>query len=79
MRPTVVLVSGRECVLGQKRPGDEAFRQAAVAASVSGLEVITWTDKGLTYALASDLAVTGSKSCMVCHGSAAERRKFEGL
>lgn len=47
--------------------------------SVAGLKVITWTDKGLTYALASDLAVTGNRSCMVCHGSAAERGKFEGI
>ncbi|HET7292915.1 MAG TPA: zf-HC2 domain-containing protein [Vicinamibacteria bacterium] len=47
--------------------------------SVSGLKVITWSDKGLTYALVSDLAVTGSRSCIVCHGSDEERRKIEGL
>lgn len=47
--------------------------------SVAGLKVITWSDKGLTYALVSDLAVTGSRSCIVCHGSDAERRKIEGL
>lgn len=47
--------------------------------SVSGLKVITWSDKGLTYALVSDLAVTGSRSCTVCHGSEKERRKIEGL
>jgi anti-sigma factor (TIGR02949 family) len=47
--------------------------------SVAGLKVITWSDKGLTYALVSDLAVTGSRSCIVCHGTDAERRKIEGL
>lgn len=47
--------------------------------SVAGLKLITWSDKGLTYALVSDLAVTGSRSCIVCHGSDAERRKIEGL
>jgi anti-sigma factor RsiW len=47
--------------------------------SVNGLKVITWTDKGLTYALASDLSVNGSQSCTVCHGSAEERRRLEGF
>lgn len=47
--------------------------------SIAGLKVITWSDKGLTYALVSDLAVTGSRSCIVCHGSDSERRKIEGL
>jgi anti-sigma factor RsiW len=45
--------------------------------SVAGLKVITWTDKGLTYALASDVAVEGAQSCVVCHGSADERRKLD--
>jgi anti-sigma factor RsiW len=45
--------------------------------SVAGLNVITWTDKGLTYALASDVAVAGARSCMVCHGSPSERRRLE--
>jgi hypothetical protein len=47
--------------------------------SVAGLNVITWTDKGLTYALASDLEVSGERSCLVCHGSPEERRKIEGF
>ncbi len=47
--------------------------------SVAGLKVITWTDKGLTYALASDVAVGGARSCLVCHGSREERRKIEGF
>jgi anti-sigma factor RsiW len=45
--------------------------------SVSGLKVITWTDNGLTYALASDVAVEGADSCLVCHGSDQERRRLD--
>jgi anti-sigma factor (TIGR02949 family) len=47
--------------------------------SVAGLNVITWTDKGLTYALVSDLSVGGEQSCLVCHGSPSERRKIPGF
>jgi anti-sigma factor RsiW len=47
--------------------------------SVRGLKVITWTDKGLTYSLASDLSVSGAQSCAVCHGSPEERRRLEGF
>jgi len=78
-RPISLLVTSAERV----RPeGGEALVSGGLTfhmESVAGLKVITWTDKGLTYALASDLAVTGNRSCMVCHGSAEERRKFEGL
>jgi anti-sigma factor RsiW len=37
--------------------------------SVSGLKVITWSDRSLTYALVSDVAVGGARSCVVCHGT----------
>lgn len=47
--------------------------------SVAGLKVITWSDNGLTYALASDVAVSGARSCMVCHGTPTERRRIEGF
>jgi anti-sigma factor RsiW len=47
--------------------------------AVDGLKVITWTDKGLTYGLASALDVDGAESCMVCHGAPHERRKVEPL
>lgn len=47
--------------------------------SVAGLKVITWIDDGLTYALASDVAVSAARSCMVCHGAPHERGKLEGL
>lgn len=78
-RPISLLVTTADRV----RPeGGETVVQGGITfhlESVLGLKVITWTDKGLTYALASDLAVTGNRSCMVCHGSAKERRMFEGL
>jgi anti-sigma factor RsiW len=47
--------------------------------AVQGLKVITWTDKGLTYALASDLSVSNAQSCMVCHGSPKDRPLIEGF
>jgi len=47
--------------------------------SLDGLKVITWTDNGLTYALASDLEVGGARSCLVCHGSPEGRRKVAPL
>jgi hypothetical protein len=78
-RPISLLVTSAEKV----RPeGGEAVVSGGLTfhlQPVSGLKVITWSDNGLTYALASDLAATGSRSCMVCHGSAEERRRFEGL
>jgi anti-sigma factor (TIGR02949 family) len=78
-RPISLLVTSAERV---KPEGGESVVSGGLQfhlESVSGLKVITWSDKGLTYALASDLAVTGTRSCMVCHGSADERRKLEGL
>jgi anti-sigma factor RsiW len=78
-RPISLLVTSASQVLpsGGERVafGSLVFHQEAVA----GLKVITWTDKGLTYALASDLAVSGERSCMVCHGSLEERRRIEGF
>jgi anti-sigma factor RsiW len=47
--------------------------------SEKGLKLITWRDRGLSYALVSDVQVGGAKSCVVCHGASEERRKFEDL
>jgi hypothetical protein len=47
--------------------------------SEEGLRIITWRDKGLTYAQVSDLDVKGAESCAICHGGTEDRRKFEGL
>jgi anti-sigma factor RsiW len=35
--------------------------------TIHGLKVITWSDRGLTYALVSDLDERGQQSCTVCH------------
>jgi hypothetical protein len=35
--------------------------------SIQGLKVLTWSDRGLTYALVSDLDERGQQSCVVCH------------
>ena len=35
--------------------------------AIHGLKVLTWSDRGLTYALVSDLEERGQQSCIVCH------------
>ena len=47
--------------------------------SEKGLQTITWVDRGLSYALVSDLHSVGAESCVVCHGGAGEDRKFAPL
>jgi anti-sigma factor RsiW len=46
---------------------------------ISGLKVITWSDRGLTYALVSDLEERGQQSCVVCHEGTRDRDFIEGL
>jgi anti-sigma factor RsiW len=47
--------------------------------SSKGLQMITWVDRGLSYALVSDLRSVGAESCVVCHSKAGEDRKFAPL
>jgi anti-sigma factor RsiW len=47
--------------------------------SIEGLKVITWSDRGLTYALVSDLEERGQESCMVCHAGTKDRNFLEKL
>jgi anti-sigma factor RsiW len=47
--------------------------------SIDGLKVITWSDRGLTYALVSDLEERGQQSCVVCHAGTKDRDFIEGL
>jgi anti-sigma factor RsiW len=47
--------------------------------SVNGLNVLTWQDHGLTYALVSDLGERGQRSCVVCHAGEKDRGLVEGL
>ncbi len=47
--------------------------------SIDGLKVITWSDRGLTYALVSDLEERGQQSCVVCHTGTKDRDFIKGL
>jgi anti-sigma factor RsiW len=78
-RPVSLLVASANQVTPT---GGQTFRTGGIDfhfASDRGLRLITWTDRGLSYALVSDLNVTGAESCVICHGSAADRRKLEAL
>lgn len=47
--------------------------------TIQGLKVITWSDRGLTYALVSDLEERGQQSCVVCHQGTRDRDFIEPL
>jgi len=78
-KPLSLLVTASSQVMPN---GGEVVRSGSLTfhiEEVSGLQVITWDDKGLTYALASDTSVSGARSCMVCHGSLEERPRVQGF
>jgi anti-sigma factor RsiW len=47
--------------------------------AIDGLKVITWSDRGLTYALVSDLEERGQQSCFVCHQGTKDQDFIEPL
>ncbi len=47
--------------------------------SINGLKVITWSDRGLTYALVSDLEERGQQSCVVCHQGTKDQDVIDSL
>jgi anti-sigma factor RsiW len=47
--------------------------------SINGWKVLTWSDRGLTYALVSDLEERGQQSCLVCHQGVKDRDFIESL
>lgn len=47
--------------------------------NVNGFKLITWTHRGLTYALVSDLEERGQQSCLVCHAGTKDRDFIEDL
>jgi anti-sigma factor RsiW len=55
--------------------GDLKFHYNAI----DGLKVLTWSDRGLTYALVSDLEERGQQSCIVCHEGTKDRDFIEPL
>jgi anti-sigma factor RsiW len=46
---------------------------------IKDLKVISWTDRGLTYALISDLAERGQQSCIVCHSGTEDKDFIDDL
>jgi len=78
-KPISLLISSSSRIMPT---GGESYRSGELTfyfSSEQGLRIITWKDKGLTYAQVSDLDVKGAESCAICHGAEGERRKFEGL
>lgn len=47
--------------------------------SIRGFKVITWADRGLTYALVSDFEERGQQSCIICHTGSRDREMIEAL
>ncbi len=43
--------------------------------AIAGLKVLTWTHRGLTYALVSDLEERGQQSCLICHQGSEKNNK----
>ena len=78
-KPISLLISSSSRIMPS---GGESYQSGGLTfyfSSEQGLRIITWKDKGLTYAQVSDLDVKGAESCVICHGAEGERRKFEGL
>ena len=78
-KPISLLISSSSRIMPS---GGESYQSEGLSfyfSSEQGLRIITWKDKGLTYAQVSDLDVKGAESCAICHGAEGERRKFEGL
>lgn len=78
-KPISLLISSSSRVAPS---GGESYRSGGLNFSFSsedGLRIISWRDRGLTYAQVSDINVKGAESCAICHGAESERKKFEGL
>jgi hypothetical protein len=78
-KPISLLISSSSRVAPSGGENYQAGGLMFYFSSDQGLRIITWKDKGLTYAQVSDLDVKGAESCAICHGAEGEYRKFEGL
>ena len=78
-RPISLVVTSNSVVL--PCGGEEIVSQGMTIhyASVDGYKVMTWSHKGLTYALVSDLEEFGQESCIVCHAATKDRDFIESL
>jgi anti-sigma factor RsiW len=78
-KPISLLISSSSRIMPS---GGESYQSGGLSfyfTSEQGLRIITWKDKGLTYAQVSDLDVKGAESCAICHAAEGERQRFEGL
>lgn len=78
-RPISLVVTSES--VAQPAGGEEIVSQGLTFHfdSIHGFKVITWSDRGLTYALVSDLEERGQESCVVCHQGSKDRDLIERL
>jgi anti-sigma factor RsiW len=78
-RPISLVITSE--LLAQPSGGEEIASQGLKFHynAIDGLKVITWSDRGLTYALVSDLEERGQQSCIVCHQGTRDQDFIEPL
>jgi anti-sigma factor RsiW len=78
-RPISLLVTS--CTAAAPSGGEEIVSNGITFhfESIDGLKVITWSDRGLSYALVSDLEERGQASCLVCHAGTKDRNFVDAL
>ena len=78
-RPISLVITSE--LLAQPSGGEEIKSQGLMFHynAIDGLKVITWSDRGLTYALVSDLEERGQQSCYVCHQGTKDQDFIEPL
>lgn len=78
-RPISLVITSE--LLAQPSGGEEIKSQGLKFHynAIDGLKVITWSDRGLTYALVSDLDERGQQSCIVCHQGTKDQDFIEPL
>lgn len=79
MRPISLVVTSEAAA--QPSGGEEIVSKGLTFHydSIQGLKVITWSDRGLTYGLVSDLEERGQESCIVCHQGTRDHDFIESL
>lgn len=78
-RPITLVVTANSVVMPS---GGEEIKSKGITFhcdSINNLKVISWADRGLTYALVSDLEERGQDSCFVCHTGTKDRDFIENL
>lgn len=78
-RPITLVVTANSVVMPS---GGEEIKSKGITFhcdSINHLKVISWADRGLTYALVSDLEERGQDSCFVCHTGTKDRDFIENL